>query len=63
MSKPKGLVRLEGLGKLKKKKKLIISSGLETATFRLAAQRLDQLRYCVRLFRYLTGAESVITEV
>jgi hypothetical protein len=35
-------VRLEGLGKLKKKKDLI-----EPATFQLVAQRLNQLRYRV----------------
>jgi hypothetical protein len=36
-------VRLEGLGKLKKS----TSSGLDSATFRLVAQCLDQLRYRV----------------
>jgi hypothetical protein len=33
--KPQGLVRLEGLGKLKVKKKTITSSGLEPSTFQL----------------------------
>jgi hypothetical protein len=37
------MVRLEGLGKLKK----FTSSGLEPATFRLVAQCLNQLRYRV----------------
>jgi hypothetical protein len=36
-------MRLEGLGKLKKS----TSSGLDPATFRLAAYCLNQLRYCV----------------
>jgi hypothetical protein len=35
MSEPQGLVRLEELGKLKKKKNH--SSGIEPATFRLVA--------------------------
>jgi hypothetical protein len=35
-------VRLEGLGKLKKKSTL---SGLDPATFRLVANCLNQLRY------------------
>jgi hypothetical protein len=38
---PRAIVRLEGLGQLKKKS---TSSGLETATFRLVAQYLNQLR-------------------
>jgi hypothetical protein len=42
LSKPLGLVRLEGLGKLKNK-----SSGLKPATLRLVAKYLNQLRYRV----------------
>jgi hypothetical protein len=38
-------MRLEGLGKLKKNS--MNSSGCEPATFRLVAQRLNHLRYCV----------------
>jgi hypothetical protein len=38
------MVRLEGLSELKK---LINSSGIEPETFQLAAQCLNQLRYCV----------------
>jgi hypothetical protein len=38
------IVRLEGLGKLKNQ---MISSGIETATFQLVAQCLNQLRYRV----------------
>jgi hypothetical protein len=37
LSEPQGLVRSEGLGKLKKK----ISSGIEPATFRFVAQCLN----------------------
>jgi hypothetical protein len=37
-------VRLEVLGQLEN---AMISSGIETATFRLVAQRLNQLRYRV----------------
>jgi hypothetical protein len=40
---PRGTVRMKELGKLKKS----TSSGLDPATFRLAAQCLNQLRYCV----------------
>jgi hypothetical protein len=40
---PRAIVRLEGLGKLKK----YTSSELEHATFRLVAQCLNQLRYRV----------------
>jgi hypothetical protein len=36
------MVWLEGLGKLRN---AITSSGIEPATFRLVAQRLNQLRY------------------
>jgi hypothetical protein len=42
---PRAIVRLEGLGKLKKKKST--SSRLEPATFRLVAYCLNQLRYRV----------------
>jgi hypothetical protein len=40
MSKFQGLVRLEGLGKLKKKE---LTLGLELTTFRLIAYYLSQL--------------------
>jgi hypothetical protein len=40
-------VRLEGLGKLKNP---VASSGIETTTFRLVAQCLNQLRYRVPLY-------------
>jgi hypothetical protein len=39
---PTALVRLEGLGQLEN---IIISSGLEPATFQLVGQCLNQLRY------------------
>jgi hypothetical protein len=39
-------VRLEGFGQLKNP---MISPGIETATFQLVAQCLNQLRYCVLL--------------
>jgi hypothetical protein len=42
----KVIVRLEGLGQLKKS----TSSGLEPATFRLVAQCLNQLRYPVPIY-------------
>jgi hypothetical protein len=40
----RAMVRLEGLGKLKKEN--YISSGLEPAAFRLVAQRLNHERNC-----------------
>jgi hypothetical protein len=43
------IVRLEGLGKLKKKKNPMSSSGIESAPFRLVAYCLNQLRYRVPL--------------
>jgi hypothetical protein len=42
-------VRLEGFGKLKKS----TSSGLEPATFQLAAQCLNQLCYCMPISKKL----------
>jgi hypothetical protein len=44
------MVRLEGLGKLKKS----TSSGLDPVTFRLVAQCLNQLRYHVPLSIHVT---------
>jgi hypothetical protein len=43
----RAMVLLEGLGKLKKK--TVTSLGLEPATFRLIAQRLNHIRYPVPL--------------
>jgi hypothetical protein len=48
-------MRLEGLGQLKNP---MIFSGIETATFRLVAQCLNQLRYCV-----LPTINSVVTDL
>jgi hypothetical protein len=46
LSQPEDIAGLEELLKLKKKNSMI-SSGLEPYTFRLATQRLNQLRYGV----------------
>jgi hypothetical protein len=48
------IVRLEGLGELKKS----TSSGLEPATFRLVGWCLNELRYLVPLLQY-TGSANV----
>jgi hypothetical protein len=48
---PRAIIRLEGLAQFKN---AMISSGIETATFRLSAQCHNQLRYCVPRRRKLT---------
>jgi hypothetical protein len=55
---PGAIVRLEGLGKLKKKKP---SSGLHPATCRLVAWCLNQLRYRVPPYRLIAVINSLLS--
>jgi hypothetical protein len=52
---PRGIVRLEGSGKLTNQ---MIQSEIEPATFRLVAQRLNKLRY--RVPRHHSYVKNII---